>query len=232
LILAFNRRKDPLAQPDRLIVFTRYPEPGNTKTRLIPALGAEGAALLQRQMTEHTLTQVKALANCQPLSVELWFASSNSLESEQHDRQLMQTWLGTEWNYQRQGAGDLGIRMAAAFEAAFTAGIERAVTIGTDCPGLNTVRLAQAFQLLETHDLVLGPATDGGYYLIGLRRFIAALFVGIAWGTADVFSNTVEIARGSGLSIATLDSLADVDRPEDLVVWESILAETTCCEKK
>jgi hypothetical protein len=199
---------------ERLIVFTRYPEPGKTKTRLIPALGAEGATQLQRQMTNHTIAQVRELAGQCPLSVEVRYAGG--------DRSSMQTWLGADLDHQPQGEGDLGARMANAFQTAFAQGIERAVTIGTDCPDLNASLLTQAFEALRHHDLVLGPATDGGYYLIGLRRLVPELFVGVDWGTETVFRQTVEKAEALGLAIAYLAPLTDVDRPEDLGIWERV----------
>ncbi|NJO42798.1 MAG: DUF2064 domain-containing protein [Cyanobacteria bacterium CRU_2_1] len=211
-----------MTQTDRLIIFTRYPCPGKAKTRLIPALGAEGAAALQRQMTEHTLTQVKSVVDARSLSVEIWFADGEP-ESQETDRQLMQDWLGAEWSYHSQVPGDLGTRMAWAFQQAFADRMERVITIGTDCPHLNTERIAQAFRALQNHDLVLGPATDGGYYLIGLRQFIPELFVEIAWSTSEVLQETIKIAESLELSIAYLDPLTDIDRPEDLPVWEEIL---------
>jgi len=198
---------------ERLLIFTRYPEAGKTKTRLIPALGAEGAANLQRQMSEHTLLQVSELQSLRPLSVEVRFDGGNSL--------LMQDWLGRDIVYQPQGEGDLGCRMARSLSTTMLAGIDYVVIIGTDCPDLNAQLMMQAFhQLHLAHDLVLGPAIDGGYYLIGLRRFIPELFSGISWGTAKVFQQTVEIAKNLNLSVAYLPQLADVDRPEDLLVWE------------
>lgn len=214
----------PATDTDRLVVFTRYPQPGKAKTRLIPALGAEGAAALQRQMTEYTLRQVQKLLNLRALSVEIWFAGTTDAET---DRRLMQDWLGSIWVYQPQASGDLGARMAQAFQAAFASGRERVVTIGTDCPGLTAAKLMQAFQSLQASDLVLGPATDGGYYLIGLRRFVPELFAGIAWSTATVLPQTIEIAQRLGLSIAYLDTLTDIDRPEDLPHWQATLATTS-----
>ena len=200
---------------ERLIIFTRYPRPGKAKTRLIPALGAEGAATLQRQMTEHTLAQVKNLASS--ISVEIWFADDRSAQGQ------MQDWLGTEWVYQPQGEGDLGDRLITASQAAFATGMERAVIIGTDCPGLDADRLTQAFQALQNHDLVLGDATDGGYYLIGLRRSLPELFRGISWGTSVVRQQTVAIANQLNLTIAHLPVLSDIDYPEDLPVWQAVL---------
>lgn len=212
---------NPLTPLDRLLIFTRYPQPGRTKTRLIPALGAEAAADLQRQMAEHTLRQVFALCKTTPLSVEVWFAGS-SLGAEENDLHLMQAWLGPEWVYQVQRGLDLGERLIQAIELAFEQGMQRVVTIGTDCPGLDTVLMQQAFQGLSQSDLVLGPATDGGYYLIGLRQFIPDLFVGIHWGSEMVLQQTIEIAESMGLTISYLDPLTDVDRPEDLHVWQAI----------
>ena len=200
---------------ERLIIFTRYPRPGKAKTRLIPALGAEGAATLQRQMTEHTLAQVKNLASS--ISVEIWIADDRSAQGQ------MQDWLGTEWVYQPQGEGDLGDRLITASQAAFATGMERAIIIGTDCPGLDADRLTQAFQALQNHDLVLGDATDGGYYLIGLRRSLPELFRGISWGTSVVRQQTVAIANQLNLTIAHLPVLSDIDYPEDLPIWQAVL---------
>ncbi len=197
---------------ERLIVFTRYPEPGKTKTRLIPALGTQGAADLQRQMTEYTLNQVRKLQTWRSISIEVRYAGG--------DRQLMQEWLGNDLVYQIQGEGDLGMRMARSHSTAFASSFDSAIIIGTDCPGLKAQLMAEAFDRLLAHDLVLGPAIDGGYYLIGLRRCIPELFALPSWGTAEVFQQTVEIAQNLNLSIAALTPLADVDRPEDLLVWE------------
>jgi hypothetical protein len=201
----------PATTRERLIVFSRYPEPGKTKTRLIPVLGAEGAATLQRKMTEDTLAELKKLQTFYPLSVEVHFAGGNE--------QLMQDWLGSSLIYQRQSEGDIGYRMASAFQSSFEAGMNAVVIIGTDCPDLNAQLLAQAFQSLHQHDLVLGPAQDGGYYLIGLRRLIPELFTGIRWSTAEVLQQTQSIAQKIELAVAYLPLLSDVDRPEDLSVW-------------
>lgn len=175
-------------------------------------LGAEGAATLQRKMTEHKLAEVKKLQTFSKLSLEVHFTGGNE--------QLMQDWLGSSIIYQQQSEGDIGCRMGSAFQASFEAGMNHVVLIGTDCPDLNAQLLAQAFQSLEQHDLVLGPAEDGGYYLIGLRRLIPELFIGISWSTAEVLQQTQSIARNIGLAVAYLPLLSDIDRPEDLWVWK------------
>ncbi|WP_414543539.1 TIGR04282 family arsenosugar biosynthesis glycosyltransferase [Nostoc sp. CCY0012] len=198
-----------------LIVFTRYPEPGKTKTRLIPTLGDVGAANLQRQMTEHTIFQVQELQKTTDISWEVRFAGGNL--------QLMQDWLGTDSVYQSQGEGDLGDRMARSLVHAFQSGATQVVIIGIDCPGVNPQILTQAFEKLNTYDLVLGPAIDGGYYLVGLCRLIPELFANINWGTSQVLQQTVEIADKLKISLTYLPALADVDLPEDLPIWEQTL---------
>ncbi|BAY12822.1 TIGR04282 family arsenosugar biosynthesis glycosyltransferase [Calothrix sp. NIES-2098] len=195
-----------------LIIFTRYPEPGKTKTRLIPALGEFGAANLQKQMTEHTLLQVKELQNITGISCEVRFAGGSL--------QLMQNWLGLALIYNSQGEGDLGERMRRSLFDAFQSGMEQVIIIGTDCPEVNSQLLGSAFEQLHTCDLVLGPAVDGGYYLIGLRQLIPELFANIDWGTPQVLQQTVDIAQKLDLSHTYLPFLSDVDYPEDLHIWE------------
>ncbi len=201
----------------RLIIFTRYPEPGKTKTRLMPALGAEGAAHLQRQMTEHTLAQVEAWlqqSNLPYTTVEIRFSGG--------DRPLMSQWLGDRWCYEPQGEGDLGDRLIRAFQSAFDQGCDRVLTIGIDCPEITATILQQATDALSSHDAVLGPATDGGYYLIGLTHLCTELFQGIDWGTDVVLQQTLDAATKAQLAIAQLTPLTDIDRPDDLPIWERV----------
>lgn len=197
-----------------LIIFTRYPEPGKTKTRLIPVLGSLGAANLQRQMTDYTLSQAQALQNS--ASIEVRFADGNL--------QLMQEWLGCGVLYQSQGEGDLGVRMVRSLFDSFNHHATQVVIIGTDCPDADSQILTQAFAALQNFDMVLGPALDGGYYLIGLSRYIPELFVNINWGTAEVLQQTLNIANKLNISYFCLPTLSDIDRPEDLIIWERIKA--------
>ncbi len=194
---------------DYLIIFTRYPQPGKVKTRLIPALGAAGAAALHQRMAEHTLAQARALRQTRGLSIEVWFTGSSTLAQ-------MQEWLGTDVEYCVQPEGDLGDRMVSAFKSVFSKGYTSALVVGTDCPDLNTALLAQGFSALAHHELVLGPAIDGGYYLIGLRRLVPELFVDIAWSTGEVLEKTVAIAQRLNLTPFLLPYLTDIDIPQDL----------------
>ncbi|MDJ0696175.1 TIGR04282 family arsenosugar biosynthesis glycosyltransferase [Mastigocoleus sp. MO_188.B34] len=207
-------QKPPKIMQQHLIIFSRYPEAGKTKTRLIPTLGPQGAANLQRQMTEYILSKAKQLQNQILVSLEIRFAGGNT--------QLMKDWLGSDIAYQAQGEGDLGMRMARSLSEAFQNGAEKSIIIGTDCPSIELEILKLAFEYLTDKDLVLGRAIDGGYYLIALRRSIPELFVDVDWGTDKVFQQTVNIAKRLNLAVDNLPTLADIDRPEDLEIWEEI----------
>ena len=196
---------------ETLIIFSRYPQPGTTKTRMIPALGADGAAQLQRKMTEHTLNTAKLLSN-RNISIEIHFAGG--------DVELMKQWLGKDIQYIPQVAGDLGDKMRSAFDRAFALGNRRVVTIGIDCPDIDSTILNSAFDSLQTHDLTLGSAEDGGYYLIGLNHSVPELFSNINWGTERVLEQTKNIAEKLDLQVRYLPTLPDVDRPEDLAIWQ------------
>ena len=132
----------------------------------------------------------------------------------------MKAWLGDDLNYYPQATGDLGDRMKSAFYDAFQLNFSRVVMIGIDCPDLTINLLQDAFTGLKNHDLVLGKAADGGYYLIGLKQVIPELFQDIPWGTSQVLSFTQKIAEKLNLTTHLLPTLSDVDRPEDLDIWQ------------
>jgi rSAM/selenodomain-associated transferase 1 len=128
----------------------------------------------------------------------------------------------------REQAGDnLGERLSRAFDELLGGPDDRAVAIGADCPELEAGVIREAFVALEACDLVLGPASDGGYFLIGLRRPVPALFEDIAWGSDRVLEQTLERAKGAGLKTALLGGLADLDTPDDLVRFLARSALTT-----
>jgi rSAM/selenodomain-associated transferase 1 len=204
--------RKPAPQPYRVIQFTRFPEPGHAKTRLIPVLGTKGAAELHRRLAELTLEQVKLLAQDDLVSLEVRYTGGSREETRK--------WLGTSFPIRSQGDGNLGNRMARALHSAFQEGVERAILVGSDCPELSRIHMSQALELLARYDVVLGPAKDGGYYLIGLRRDAPKLFEDISWGTEKVLAQTLSRIETLGLSKALLGALDDLDRPEDLHLWE------------
>jgi len=192
--------------PDQVMVFGRYPRPGVAKKRLIPRLGAMGAAALQREMM---VACVDAAADAcdEARGLKIVYTGGSAMQ--------MRRWLGSGADYVRQAAGDLGQRMHAAFAGAFDRGTSRAVLVGTDCPELTAGDIRIAFDAPKTHDLVLGPSADGGYWLIAMRRMID-VFSGVTWGGPDVLSDTLSLARRAGMSTALLDIHHDIDTPDDL----------------
>lgn len=210
------------ASPAGLFLFTRFPQPGQTKTRLIPALGAVGAADLQRQMTEHLLRRFQGVCQEHLITLEVHFAGGNLTQ--------MRRWLGDTAALMPQCQGELGERLTFALQRGFAGGLQQIIVTGSDCPDIAEAQITRSLALLKTHDVVLGPAVDGGYYLIGLNRLYAPLFENIPWSTAQVLERTQAIAHQSNLSVALLDPLSDIDRPEDLPLWNAHLARSTTAE--
>ena len=208
----------------RLILFARYPSPGRAKTRLIPALGTEGAAALHRRLALRALRTASKACRIVPAALEVHFDGGTE--------QAMSHWLGDSARFLPQGAGDLGERMAGAFEESFGSGSTATVIIGSDCPGLSPDVVTAAFARLTETPVVLGPAHDGGYYLIGLSRPMPELFRGMPWGTDRVLADSLTVLQRQGCKPALLDPLEDIDRPEDLPAWRRMAAcEDTCLDR-
>ncbi|HEX8454904.1 MAG TPA: TIGR04282 family arsenosugar biosynthesis glycosyltransferase [Longimicrobium sp.] len=187
------------------LVFVRAPVAGRVKTRLAAALSAEGALLIYRRLAEHALREARALGG----EVRVHFTPADACDE-------VRAWLGEGPCYLPQSTGDLGARMEAAFRAALEEGADRVVIIGSDLPELSAALLRRAFAELESHPAVIGPARDGGYYLLGLRTMIEGLFDGIPWSTDEVLARTLERLRAAGIEPAVLDTLSDVDEVDDL----------------
>ena len=196
----------------RLVIFTRFPEPGRTKTRLIPALGAAGAARLQDAMTRHTLGVAAEVGAGSDVEVKVEVEVRHT-GGDADGHAMAHRYGRANLRYQPQGDGNLGERLAQA-----TSACGPVVVIGTDCPALSGEIIRDAFRRLDRHDVVLGPAADGGYYLVGLRRPAAGLFAGIDWSTDRVLAQTLAAAERLALTVAPLlPTLSDVDVPADLV---------------
>lgn len=191
-----------------LIVFAKAPVAGLAKTRLMPALGSEGAARLAERLLEHTLQQALAL----PVEyLELCVSPTDQHPAFDRARDAGSGRL----HITLQGEGDLGERMHRAISRALTMH-SRVLLIGTDAPSLNTAILEQAHQTLTAHPAVFVPALDGGYALVGLSRPAPALFIGMTWSTPDVMQDTRARATRIGLPWAELPPVADIDEPADL----------------
>jgi len=202
--------------PLSIIVFTRLPVPGKAKTRLIPELGPEGAAALQQRMTR--LAVARAASRCRAVGGRLVVAYEGG------DEAAMREWLGPGPRYRAQEGGDLGERMRLAARREFADGEEKVLIVGSDCPRLESRHLREAEEALEERDLVFGPARDGGYYLLGLRRDLPEVFEGIPWGGGGVLETSLRRAAEGGVEPALLETLPDVDLPADLADAEEALA--------
>jgi hypothetical protein len=196
----------------------RYPRAGSVKTRLIPALGPEGAADLHRQLAAHCVARMRSLQESGEARAEV------HVEGGSPGAQA--AWLGDWPRFVPQRRGDLGDRLRAALSGAFASGAPAALVVGSDCPGARATHVRSALAHLATHDVVIGPADDGGYWLLGVSadaapRALAKLFDGVGWGGSEVFADTLRRADAASLSVAVADRLADVDRPEDVALWEA-----------
>lgn len=186
-----------------LIIFVRKPEKGKVKTRLAATLGEEAALFIYQKLLQHTVEITEAVA-----ADKLVFYAG---EIERDDR-----WQRKNYLKQQQADGNLGKRMKAAFEAAFALGYKKVCIVGSDCFELTSAIIEQAFQSLKDKDLVIGPAKDGGYYLLGMKRLYSTLFINKNWSTATVFADTMDDAKGRGLSYKKLPQLTDVDEAKDV----------------
>ncbi len=194
------------------IQFARAPRVGKVKTRMLPALSPENACELHRQLMQWTC---RRLVGSGLGDVELWLSEAST------DPTVAQC---LQWGVQalRQQRGvDLGERMHHAIRDGLRR-YHQVVLVGSDCPGIDRGYLAAALSVLRHNDVVLGPATDGGYVLLGVTKSPRALFTGVPWGEASVFQDTVQRAQELDLSWRALSPLSDVDRPEDLSVWEAL----------
>jgi len=198
--------KDPVMKPLRIIIFAKAPQPGFAKTRLIPALGEEGAAELAQQMLLHTLNEALA-ANIG--AVELCVTPTIGDQAWQGIK------LPTGVEISDQGEGDLGARMDRAARRRMEKG-ESVLLIGTDCVEMSATLLREAAENFDTHDAVINCTTDGGYVLLGLRQFSPFLFTDMPWSTDAVASTTIARMGQLGWAVHVGQMLHDVDEPGDL----------------
>ena len=202
-------------------MLVRHPRLGEVKTRIGASLGDQAALDLHVRLARHTLNTMLALRACREATIEVRTDASFVHATREV--------FGRGPHYRYQGEGDLGDRIRLALAEAFRRGEDRVIVVGSDCPRLGAGHLRAALAGLETHDVVIGPAVDGGYYLIGARRqaanrVLAALFAQMPWGTSDVFTETVHRAQTAGLGLVELETLPDVDLPADLSDAEAVLA--------
>lgn len=189
-----------------LIIFIRNPVVGKVKTRIAQTMGDDNAMEVYRLLLEHTRSITVEVSCDKFLFYSDRINHSDEWENEIYDKRLQQ-------------AGDLGQRMAAAFSELFTEGYQQVLIIGSDCIELTAAGIQEAFELLNQHSAVIGPATDGGYYLLGITRFFPQPFLGKKWGTGTVLQDTLDDFRLAGVNIGRLPVLNDVDEEKDIPAW-------------
>ncbi|MEO6683809.1 MAG: TIGR04282 family arsenosugar biosynthesis glycosyltransferase [Ginsengibacter sp.] len=192
-----------------LLIFVKNPQLGFVKTRLARTVGNEKALAIYKELLSHTVLITRSL----PIEKSVFY--SDYIEDDLWESSLFQKNI--------QDGDNLGVRMRNAFKISFAAGYAKVVIIGTDCFELTSEIIMQAFAVLEYNDIVIGPATDGGYYLLGMKKEFSPLFKNISWSTPEVLNQTIEICRNHSLFWFLLPELSDIDDEEDLKKHESQL---------
>ncbi|MEJ6571784.1 MAG: glycosyltransferase [Akkermansiaceae bacterium] len=223
-----------------LLVFLKEPIPGKVKTRLAQDVGDEDASRYYKALVEVLLKQLQGLQDCRIRfcyapddaedAIRFWVlpemrATSSSTEGlylAPHSLTVSEP--TQEVDFRPQGSGDLGDRLDSAFKVAFEDNYSEVAVIGTDCPDCGARWINAAFSRLSSdkgHDVVIGPSSDGGYYLLALKSPASKLFLNIPWSENDVFEKTAEAAMSAGLTLESLPKLSDVDHLSD---WDRVIA--------
>jgi uncharacterized protein len=192
-----------LIAKELLIIFIKNPELGKVKTRLAATLGPEKALIIYNQLLSHTREITEKLPLPQALYYSDFIPAKDSWDSQVFRKQV-------------QSGSNLGDRMLRAFQEGFNEGYNRICIIGSDCFELTSEIILNAFKKLEEHDVVIGPAEDGGYYLLGMQELQPYLFANKSWSTEAVLQQTLDEIKLKGLSVALLPTLTDVDEEKDL----------------
>jgi len=186
-----------------LMIFIKNPVAGEVKTRLGASIGSTNALQVYKKLLSHT-REIAVQVKCDR---EIWYSSMI-------DRR--DSWNSDLFEKKLQQGRNLGVRMSGAFQQAFEAGYEKAVIIGSDCPELEPQHIEDAFDALRSEDAVIGPSEDGGYYLLGMKKYTPEIFSDIEWSTSSVFEETTRHFEQLGLTCKTLEVLNDIDTIEDL----------------
>lgn len=192
----------------KLIIFIKNPRLGLVKTRLAKSIGSQQALAIYKKLIAKTLKEADRL-NCEK---DIWFSDSDKVGEEVFVSRKSYT-------LKVQKGANLGERMKHAFLESFRDGFKKVVIIGSDCPELKSSVIKKALEQLDTYDIVLGPAIDGGYYLLGMNSFYPKIFAGVNWSTSSVLNQTLKYINVSKLSYNLLEELSDIDTIEDLQVY-------------
>jgi rSAM/selenodomain-associated transferase 1 len=189
-----------------LIVFQKNEILGKVKTRLASTLGHEEALKIYQILIAHTHQVIQSIVADRYIFFSEYVPETYEIQD-------------SSFYFQVQNGKDLGDRMKNAFEFLFCIGYERVLIIGTDCATLEPIHIKTAIQKLDLVDVVIGPAEDGGYYLLGMKNLVSSLFEDMKWSTEDVLKETINRLTQEGLSYDRIETLSDVDREED---WDKV----------
>ncbi|MBK8625872.1 MAG: TIGR04282 family arsenosugar biosynthesis glycosyltransferase [Saprospiraceae bacterium] len=195
-----------------LIVFIKNPEMGKVKTRIAATTGDLAAFNIYLRLLEITRSNTSQLTD---IYKNLYYSEQIAIDDE---------WPNETYVKMKQSNGDLGHKMKMAFNEVFdklgNRQKSKVLIIGSDCPEVTQSIIFSAYELLDKHDVVIGPTYDGGYYLLGMNDYFPFLFDGIAWSTADVFNQTLQIISNKQLTVATLHALNDIDTEADWMAYQ------------
>lgn len=205
--------------PRALVVFVRAPERGQVKTRLAASIGAEAALAAYRMLGTYVARNVASLGASTPPCALIAAYTPDTPTAKASTR----AWLGDAFTYEAQVAGDLGARMAAAIGTRVAAGAGAVAVIGADCPAVSAATVERAFAALDAGaDVVFGPAADGGYYLVALRRVYPELFTDVPWSSSNTLAVTLDRARAAGRRVTLLDTEHDIDTAVEWDAWRGV----------
>ncbi len=196
-----------------VIVFAKYPEEGKVKTRLASTLGDKFAKDFYKVCAEHTFKEILK-TNRNDTRHFLFY-------SEENDRNKIKKWTHSKFLLFPQQGKDLGEKILNAFQSVFKNDVSKSIIIGTDLPDISSDIINDAFELLNESDVVLGPAKDGGYYLLGMKKIIKELFIDLPWSTDRLLKKTLEIIKSQNLKVSILPELSDIDTESDLNNWSN-----------
>jgi rSAM/selenodomain-associated transferase 1 len=194
-----------------IIIFVKFPQEGKVKTRLAKDKGAYFATEFYRICAEHILSEIKKL-NKNNFASYIYCYSNSEVE-------MVSGWIGREFIVKPQIDGDLGERMSKSFNEVFNEGFSKVLIIGTDVPDINSDLINNAASKLDENDFVIGPSSDGGYYLLGMNSLNTEIFHDLNWSTSFVLKNTLDKINSLKLKTNLLEELIDVDTKKDLNSW-------------
>jgi len=204
---------EKITQRNAVIVFAKYPDEGKVKTRLAKTTGKKFATEFYKLCAQHTFQELKKLPE-ETIRLYIFFDSDNN-------RGKIKSWVNSGFLFHPQSGKNLGEKMFTAFSEIFENGFEKAVIIGTDLPDISSEIIIEAFSAMKKKDAVIGPSTDGGYYLLGLKSIRKEFFTNIDWSTDSVYEQTMDKLINANMEIHTLKELIDIDTENDLIDWMS-----------